>query len=37
MSRVDGVSFWSGLGIWQLLDMPVKGLVSGKFCGTGSL
>lgn len=36
MSPVSGVSC-SGLGIWQLFDMPVKGLVSGRFCGTGSL
>lgn len=37
VSPVDGVSCWSWLAVWQLLDMPVKGLFSGKFCETGSL
>lgn len=26
ISSVDGVSFWSVLGVWQLLVMPEKGL-----------
>lgn len=33
VSGVDGVSFWSGLGTWQLLDRPLKDLFMASSVG----